>query len=145
MTTATSWMLAALWISVLALGELALLLALVYVARHYARIVAYLRSFVDDPNYTDHASMARACAGLAMLAALAIVCAMIRFAFTKDASVGMATVLAGALTTLLGTGVLGLLLRKKPDGSSETIDDVKPTKEHAAAQTTITVDAKAGQ
>jgi hypothetical protein len=53
--------------------------------------------------------------------------------------------LVSALTTLLGTGVLGLLLRKKPDGSSETIDDVKPTKEHAAAQTTVTVDTKAGQ
>lgn len=145
MSAAASWMLAALWLTLLAVGELALILALVYVYRHYSRIVAYVRSFVDDPNYTDHASMARACAGLAMLAALAIVCAIIRFAFTKDASVGMATVLAGALTTLLGTGVLGLLLRKKPDGSSETIDDVKPTKEHAAAQTTITVDAKAGQ
>jgi hypothetical protein len=138
-------MLAALWFTVLALGELALLLALIYVYRHYSRIVAYCRSFVDDPNYVDHASMARLCAGLAMLAALAIVCAIIRFAFKPDASGAIATMLVSALTTLLGAGVGGLLLRKKPDGSSETIDDVKPTKEHAAAQTTVTVDTKAGQ
>jgi hypothetical protein len=89
--------------------------------------------------------MARLCAGLAMLAALAIVCAIIRFAFKPDASGAIATMLVSALTTLLGAGVGGLLLRKKPDGSSETIDDVKPTKEHAAAQTTVTVDTKAGQ
>ena len=145
MSAVANWLLAALWISVLALGELALLLALVYVYRHYSRIVAYVRSLFDDPMYSDHASMARACAAAAMLAALAIVCTLIRFVFTKDASAAMATVLTGALTTLLGTGVLGLRLRKTADGSTEPVDDVKQTRAHAAAQTTVTVDTKAGQ
>lgn len=144
MSAAASWLLAALWLTVLALGELAMLLALVYVFRHYSRIVAYLRSLFDDPMYSDHASMARACAAAAMIAALAIVCTLIRFVFTKDASPALATVLAGALTTLLGTGVLGLLLRKKADGSTEPVDDVRRTQERAAAQTKITVENKTG-
>lgn len=147
MSAAASWLLAALWLTVLALGELAMLLALVYVFRHYSRIVAYLRSLFDDPMYSDHASMARACAAAAMIAALAIVCTLIRFVFTKDASPALATVLAGALTTLLGTGVLGLLLRKKGDGSVEPVDDERQTKERSAAGVDVRVrtDSQAGQ
>lgn len=101
--------------------------------RRVDETIDYLRSFFDDPVAGGKGSVARLCAFLAMVTAVIVAVATVRFAFTHDDKVGMAGVLAGVLTTLLGTGVLGLLLRKKGDGSTEPDDD-RP----APAQTVTT-------
>jgi hypothetical protein len=112
-----------LLLTVAALVELALVLAVWHLKRRFPAVVAYLRSAFDEPSVANHASMARICAYLAMLAALVVVAAFIVFVFVFHDAVGMAGIIAGVLTTLLGTGVLGLLLRKRADGSTEPDDD----------------------
>lgn len=143
MSAFTSWLLALLWISVLALAELGILLAILHLPKAFPRAVAYLRSVVDDPDWPGKMSMSRTCAIIALLDAVWTVRQFVLFAVVKDASVGMAGVVAGVIGGLTALAA-SFILRKKADGSTEPVDDVKPTKEHAAAQTTVTVDTKSG-
>lgn len=84
--------------------------------------VAYVRSAFDDPHASGKASMARICAYLAILGAFYVVYWLIRFAFAHPDAIGMAGVISGAATMLAATVCLGLLLRRKPDGSTEAND-----------------------
>ncbi len=90
--------------------------------RRFDATVSYVRSVFDDPHADGKASMARVCALLAMCGALYVIYWLIRFVFAKPDSVGMAGVLSGAASMLAATVSLGLLLRKKADGSTESND-----------------------
>ncbi len=90
--------------------------------RRFDRTVSYIRSVFDDPHANGKASMARVCALLAMCGALYVIYWLVRFVFAKPDSVGMAGVLSGAAGMLAATVCLGLLMRKKADGSTEAND-----------------------
>ena len=123
MTTVASWLLALLWVSLLVAGEVLLVLALWNAYAHFSGLASYLRSAFDDPVDGKKMSMARVCALLSVLGALGLSYALVEFAFAFHESVGMATVLAGAIVTLGGTLGVALFKRTRADGTSETDDD----------------------
>ncbi len=90
--------------------------------RRFDLSVSYVRSVFDDPHAKGKASMARVCALLALLASIKTVDALVKFANAKPDSVGMASIIGSAAAMLAATVCLGLLMRKKGDGSTEAND-----------------------
>ncbi len=105
------------------------------IRRRIDMTIARLRSAFDDPNADGKASMARVCAAAGMYGALWTTKQLVAFAFANKESVGMAGILAGAAATMGATIVLGLLLRKRPDGTSESNDDAPTIKSTVTAST----------
>jgi hypothetical protein len=103
--------------------------------------IGYLRSAFDDPRAGGKMSMTRICAILSMLAALYTARAFVAFVFQYHESVGMAGVIAGAVTTLLTAGVGAMLLHKRGDGGSEPDDDAPSTVTSAPV---VNINAPAG-
>ncbi len=95
--------------------------------------IAYLRSFFDDPSVPGKGSMARLCAWLALVAGGWTTFETVRFAFEAlragKSDAPMLGILAGLATTLFATVCVGLLKRTTAAGVTETIDDVKQTRE----------------
>jgi hypothetical protein len=104
------------------------------------RIVAYGRSFFDDPKAPGKGSMARLCALIAMTAGIWTTVKTVQFAFAvlagNKGETGALGILAGLATTLFATVCVGLLKRTTAAGVTETIDDAPSTREMPAVQMT---------
>lgn len=108
----------------------------------------YWRTAFDEPAVPGKASMARICAFVSLMSAIGFGLAAFVYAFKvlvlkePHGGAGELGILIGFAGGFLTAGVLGLLLRKKADGTSEP-DDAPAPPPTTDASTTINVQTKA--